>query len=214
MKWVSNRIQTHSHTSEPASANTPSSRRNNIQNINLSDSNWRMNTNVRMCRHELFECWQLFHPHIPPPSNIPASTRSHIRSQGSREHQSDLEFATSLHRRVQKNWAPRMPVSTGRTERGAALRRQAAALQDGGVGGLTPALRMGGFSGGRCRFVERRVIAAAAGICRGGEDVREQKYTGSDCVKVLKWGYRSQEGYNQTEGGWQVVFMVWWGGIR
>lgn len=127
MKWVSNRIQTHSHTSEPASANTPSSRRNNIQNINLSDSNWRMNTNVRMCRHELFECWQLFHPHIPPPSNIPASTRSHIRSQGSREHQSDLEFATSLHRRVQKNWAPRslfLPdVPSGELRCGGRLRR-------------------------------------------------------------------------------------------
>lgn len=63
----------------------------------------------------------------------------------------------------------------GRTERGATLRRQTAALEAGGVGRLGATLSMGGFTGGCCGFVERCVIAATARICRGRSMSEERK---------------------------------------
>ncbi len=115
-----------------------------------------------------------------PPSNTPASAHSHIQSQGSCDHQTEwpwtgtrmlsLEIAPTPHTitRTKKTLVFTGWVLRGRTEWGAALRRQTAALEAGGVGRLSPTLSMGGFSGGRCSFVERCVIAATAGICRAG----------------------------------------------
>lgn len=55
------------------------------------------------------------------------------------------------------------------------LRRQAAAMEAGGVGRVRPALSVGGFAGGRCGVVERCVVAATAQICRAGRMTENRK---------------------------------------